>query len=330
MPETFADKLIDNMHRKGEYGFYSENEDFNQKVISPWRKITPRYKKFVDRDFYPEEEVKRDVAFTKKVKNDELRRRQESGYAGRTEEAVSSEPVIMEGIGSYDWWGENVTIIPATKFDDIVNGVDMIAAFELDDGRVIHLAIDTTADDSKMTFARKFKKDIDKLEKNELTNIRYYDNPDLDEFGNIKAPRVVLGIDKETVTKMQGRMVEKDRTLAEASIGRTLLKEAEIQLVYALDYLLSKSKISGYKEMATAEELLQFIQENEGEIDENMEDIISKYSGALVVINEQIKNGSPEAESHIDEHLPDIINREHLRQIESKNSNGRPYLPVAV
>ncbi len=162
------------------------------------------------------------------------------------------EAILTEQIELSDWLGEDVTTRKTTKFDDIKNGVDLVAEIEREQA-IAHLALalDVTYATS---ISDKFRRIQDEIDRGELTTIKYFESSSGrgPKFrGRLsKVPRVILGVNRKTVLHLAELWItNKKKDLAEHPAQVEILEEIALQLNAFREYA------QGLENTAVAEEL---------------------------------------------------------------------------
>lgn len=168
-----------------------------------FRRLVPKFKDSrINMDefegVYTKEEIERDK------KNIEMKKaffeNQDSPYHQR---AQILEALLAEQIELSEWFGEDaMTIIPA-EYDDFHHGVDLATEFQHDDTlQYLALGVDVTT--SKIQIMTKLTLIKSKLEKGELTEMKYFTSERLPDFHGRMAniPSIVIGVDARTINEL--------------------------------------------------------------------------------------------------------------------------------
>lgn len=147
------------------------------------------------------------------------------------------EAIMFEHIELSDWLGENAMTVEASRFDDIVNGVDSWVEFDEGEGRTSHLALafDVTTSDRIRGKLARIQKEI---EEGKLTRIKYFTSDRLNFKGEkTKIPRVIIGANRKTVYELADLwMKDKKRELGEHPVQFKILEEMRVQLEAFRDF----------------------------------------------------------------------------------------------
>lgn len=159
---------------------------------------------------YGEDVVNKDIAWTEKM----LKRYENDGtdFNMTVAHAEIVEAILYEHIEQSNWFGENVSTIKTSKFDDIRNGVDLIVEFEEEKNALLHmgLAVDVTfGEKSLQDKIRDIKSDI---ERGKLSEIKYFESERSPHKGLYqRLPRVVVGIDRGHMFDLMKMWVDNTR-----------------------------------------------------------------------------------------------------------------------
>ncbi|OGF25667.1 hypothetical protein A2303_06720 [Candidatus Falkowbacteria bacterium RIFOXYB2_FULL_47_14] len=187
-------------------------------------------------DLYGEENVQKDEDRLKRIKHSFNDSDREQGVEAK-KLADIFEAIISEQIELSDWLGENTSAIHTAEFDDVVNGVDVIAEFN-EEGKspdYMGLAIDVSYVRDIRYKIEKIKKDIDG--KN-LSQIKYFRGGS-DDFRGEKSniPKVIITANPNTILELgalwQNR---KNKELAGHYVQFQILDEIIVQLEAYMKY----------------------------------------------------------------------------------------------
>ena len=162
--------------------------------------------------------------------------------------AIILEAILHEQIGISDWIGPNVSTIKASRFDDIVNGVDSIARIQREGEGDTHLglAIDVTFSSHITDKLDRIKDDV---KNGTLTQIKYFASPNPEDpkehtyMGSLKVPRVVIGIEKKAVYDLMKQWMDNNKKeLAQNPIQHVIASEVVEQLSFFERYARSRNQ----------------------------------------------------------------------------------------
>lgn len=118
--------------------------------------------------------------------------------------ADSFEILISQLAELENWLGEDMFLKETSKFDDLFNGVDMVAEL-VKEGRFSHLglAIDVTFSSNPVTIGKKIKRITEEIKRGVLAKVKYFDSEEADIRGELRnIPRVIIGTDRETLNEL--------------------------------------------------------------------------------------------------------------------------------
>lgn len=152
-------------------------------------------------DLYGEGQVKRDKEYVEKMNG---KFDQESNYKDKENKKIATifEGIIGEQAELSEWLGSDINTIFATEYDDIVNGIDIIAEFSENKTEFSHLGLAVDATYSNQ-FSEKILKIKENIKKGKLATIKYFESSDMDFKGQLsQIPRVVIASDFKTVIEL--------------------------------------------------------------------------------------------------------------------------------
>lgn len=179
-------------------------------------------------DLYGKENIERDLAKIKDL---------ETKFEPPSKTAVILEAIIHEQSESNEWLGSQAHTLRASRYDDIIHGVDEIVEFPDEDepGKKSHLAlgIDVTFSPNLL---KKFKPIIERLSRGELTKVKYF-RPSSLRGELTQIPQVVVGVDTRTLQEFIPHWLERDtKTLAAHPMQIIVLEEIRMQLEAFAEY----------------------------------------------------------------------------------------------
>jgi hypothetical protein len=176
----------------------------------------------------------------------ELEAKFEAEMTPETQEALRLgtilEAIITEQVELNEWLGPDVRTRKASRYDDVVNGVDTIAEIEQENSTShLALAIDVT---HGVMLQKKFDRIKREIDEGTLTTIKYFENSDETFRGRLlKVPRVVLGVEKSAVVELAGLWnAGKNKELATHPVQVQLIEEITVQLQSCLEYAQKTGK----------------------------------------------------------------------------------------
>ncbi|MEK7596191.1 MAG: hypothetical protein AAB564_01420 [Patescibacteria group bacterium] len=157
----------------------------------------------------------------------------------RQQLALIFEALVLDQTERSDWLGENAMTVRSSKFDDYVNGVDMIVEFPEEVSRHLALAMDVTTSN---ILAKKFSRIREEINDSRLPRVKYYDSKDF-HGGLPKVPRVIIGADRQSVWQAGELWLEnKNKELAVCPMQKIILDEIIIQLKTFSEYAAGRGK----------------------------------------------------------------------------------------
>jgi len=153
--------------------------------------------------------------------------------------ALVFEALVLDQTERSNWLGTDAMTIRASKFDDYVNGVDMIVEFPEEISRHLALAVDVTTSD---LLVKKFLRIRKEIENGRLSQIKYFNSKNFrGELKNV--PRVIIGADRSTIRQVGELWLEnKNKELAVHPVRKIILDEIMVQLKAFSDYAVSRGK----------------------------------------------------------------------------------------
>lgn len=110
------------------------------------------------------------------------------------------EAIVATQIEESNWMGSNAEVTIPSRYDDIVNGIDIIVGFDEEEMHShLGLAVDVT--ESTRGVERKFHKIRESIENGELSQVKYFDS---DYFHGAlrQVPRVTIGADRTALREV--------------------------------------------------------------------------------------------------------------------------------
>lgn len=128
-----------------------------------------------------------------------------------------------------NWFGEKSELVRASKFDDIMNGVDMIATIVADDDSARHLAIASDLTFSFPGVSEKFNKILNGVRQGKMAKVKYFNSELLHVTGELRnIPRTVVGLDVENLNHFLLNWI-KEPELAQLQYGGIMLNQITAQ-----------------------------------------------------------------------------------------------------
>lgn len=262
----------------------------NEKKIKIVDEFRPKEMDFID--VYPENEILADL--------EEIRRIEETFHnteeeKHKTELSSLLEAVLADQIESNNWLGENTEIVPASRYDDIKNGVDIISIYREEDSEdYLGLGVD-------VAFANDHKNIISKLDnikfslKNaHIPNLKYFEDPNTGEHKKLLIPKVIVGTRQSSAEKLLktwgGESVDRNKKLANDPMQSKIILESMYQIEYFKNYVDSLAK-----------------RETDLNKKTKYENIKNAYEKMYVIFSKIHEEKKEIIESHINEISDDIV-----------------------
>lgn len=202
------------------------SELFDRRVVTQWESLRPRIDEFSD--VHSGDERERDR---------ELVRVRESEYRARPGSSMRLEYMMLDGFESRNWLGETTEVMPASRYDDLINGVDMVIRFDRGDEGSLFLGVDVTTSPDAGVLREKIERTARWLEQGKTATVKYYRSGDGTIRGRLHLPRVVLGTDRENTQRLYDDFV---RGLSEREAMRVVdLHPLQIELLRQIQHQLA-------------------------------------------------------------------------------------------
>jgi hypothetical protein len=208
------------------------------------------------RDLYDPEIIEKDLAYVQ-----EMERRFAEADTPDTEErrrlAVVFEAIFHEQAELSEWLGPEAYTRKTSPYDDYKNGVDAVVEFIQEQGGISHLALAIDVTYSRDT-SKKLHRIKSEIERGQLAQVKYYVSDEIGFRGElVRIPRVIVGVDAETIRQLSELWLERDQTyLAEHYIQFQILEEIQMQLVAYKQYA---EKIKQHDLIATLNRTLDIV-----------------------------------------------------------------------
>lgn len=143
------------------------------------------------------------------------------------------EAIIYEHIEQSDWFGPTAQTIKTSKFDDYVNGIDLVTEFSNEDQSLTHLGLGIDVTFGTTAMEKKFQRIREEIKTGKLATVKYFQSEHSPIKGTYRdMPRVVIGAEREHITELAARWMDPkmNRELANHPVQTILLDEIEAQL----------------------------------------------------------------------------------------------------
>jgi|GEM_PF-1873602 len=126
--------------------------------------------------------------------------------------ADAFEVLLANQIELYYWMGDEVEIIAASEFDDIVNKVDVIAEFQTNTGEFSYLGMGIDVTFSKKSLEKKLVQIKDLIDNGNMTKVKYFlSEHQRGELRNV--PLAIVSADNESLNGLIALSNQRDRLL---------------------------------------------------------------------------------------------------------------------
>ncbi len=209
-----------------------EKKEIIEKALFLSREIIKRtqIKEADFQELYGKEEIERDSNYVEKRTNDFKNSNQENSENAKLGEIFEAITAVAR-----EWFGKNTQTIKTSRYDDIANGIDLIAELSKDEEGIfvgeIGLAIDVTFSNEFEDKLEKIRKEIDE---DRLPKIKYFESKKRKIKGQLSdVVRVVITASKETVLELSETLIsatKNPKILFENQFQFQALEEIIIQL----------------------------------------------------------------------------------------------------
>lgn len=172
-------------------------------------------------------------------------------FGDKTQRGEMLEAILVSQFEESEWLGGECTITQCSEFDDVINGIDMVAEFENEDGKVVLLGIDATTTFSKERLEWKVERIFKEIERQNLGKLNYFsseEHPEIDK--NVEmVPKVIIKVDELEVSRLSSMIKDmidgkkgSAKELGKCRLQMEILKEIkdqlEAQIYYATNIFL--------------------------------------------------------------------------------------------
>jgi hypothetical protein len=207
----------------------------------------------------------------------------------------SSLPILVE---RFNLFGEKAESMLTTKFDDVMNGVDVLVDFPGNQDDTLGLAVDLTI--SERSIENKLKKIKDRMGKGSLANIKYYKSKDGRYIGrkNHIVPLVISATPETALRIVENIYFQRDDEISEDVFNTQALEEIILQLEVFLAFCLeiekdfgpgAKNKISGFIQSDLKKVEFIWDQKMAGKEELEVERIRLKYDSNFIELKRQLE-----------------------------------------
>jgi len=168
--------------------------------------------------YFNDEEIDRDIAFTKRKKSEFEEREANSPPEVKKmcENARIIELFLPMAIKDFNWLGENTNVVQTSTYDDYANGVDsVVQMMEPDETRNLGMEIDFTSSLAEME--DKIKKIGSSIQEGNVTRVKYFDSPATGKLKNLKMPKIAFGAPFNEIIDFADAFVEAKKNQSKES-----------------------------------------------------------------------------------------------------------------
>ncbi len=139
------------------------------------------------------------------------------------------ETALLDTGERHHWFGENSELVKASKYDDIKNGVDMIATILSDFDTAHHLTLASDLTFSQHGTSEKFNRVINDIHRERMAEVKYFHSDLLDFTGKLSnVPKTVVGLDIENLNRFLTQWLHEPE-LAQKQFGGSILQQIKFQ-----------------------------------------------------------------------------------------------------
>lgn len=201
-------------------------------------------------DLYDKNMIATDVEKAKKLKV-KFDQRSEENENLKEAKVLSEilEYIVFDQGESANWFGENAYMIKTSDFDDFINGIDVVAEFDLGESvSRAGFAIDATFGHSPITKIEKIKQEI---REGKDGVVKYFESGDGSYRGMLKSiPKVFIGADPENTKKIINLWANEDRLERDKLINHPVQFNFLKQIIMECGYFSDFAKECGQEKMA--------------------------------------------------------------------------------
>lgn len=176
------------------------------------------------------------------------------------------EAIMLEHAELSDWLGSDVSVLKSTEFDDIFNGIDLIAEWRNADrdSNVLALGVDVTFGVGSVR--SKLNRIKQKIDQDQLATVSYFQDSEGTFRGERRnVPLCVIGVGRQTVQELAGLwMADRKRELGAHPVQHMIIDELIVQLRSMHRYAKTNGKPSAERAYARALATVESIKEQRG------------------------------------------------------------------
>lgn len=182
------------------------------------------------RDLYGAANVEADLKYVKEME-ERFRQERNPHLEGARQLAEIFEAIVCEQAELSDWFGPDAFTSRTSRYDDIKNGVDVVAEFQETETAASHLALATDVMIGRGLY-KKLGRIKQEIVQGKLTRIKYFISETMNIRGELsQIPRVVIGAEAKTVEELGRLHLAGDKkALAKHPIQFQILEGIALQL----------------------------------------------------------------------------------------------------
>ncbi len=210
----------------------------NEKKVKIVDSFRPKEMDFID--IYPEAEILEDLEEIRKIE-ESFDNNPEQKY--KAELASLLEAVLADQIESNNWLGDNVEIVPASRYDDIKQGVDIVSIYrQEDEEEYLGMAVDVAFANDKKNIISKLDNLKFSLKNAHIPKLKYFEDPQTGEHRELLIPKVIIGTRQSSAEKLLrlwgGESKDRNKLLAGDTMQTKIILESLYQIDYFKNYVL--------------------------------------------------------------------------------------------
>lgn len=225
-----------------------EQPELRQELFNKKRKIVDdlRPNELDFEDIYSTQEIEKDL---KEIEKLEKIWEEEMTFQESYNKEIASllEGVIVDQVESNNWLGENTTMVPASRHDDVKHGVDNVAIFKQnEESQYLGLGVDVTFASDDKVLLKKMDSIKGIIRAGLLPELKYFRDPETNEHKKITVPKIIVGArlsSAEKLVMLWGSDKEgKNKKLKEDPMQSKIILESLYQLKYFYEFALNLSQ----------------------------------------------------------------------------------------
>jgi len=193
---------------------------------------SPNMKPFIGH--YGVDAVKRDLEKVLRYEKRHAASHKESGSEKEKELASVFENLFLEAADTEGWFG-NAELGRPTKFDDYVNGIDVLMTLFDKEDNATHLELSSDLTFGTQASSDKLQKVIGDIDRGDLAKVKYFHSDHMGFTGALTdVPRTVIGLDRTNLPEfIRGRV---HGTVDSEPFRNTMLLQLQSQLKFFRNY----------------------------------------------------------------------------------------------